>query len=174
MHLLPGADHQPPEDLTPLCLQMFLSIPFLPGKLCKSDLELCLTIFTYQVSWHVARHASPSICSFPPSLSQAHPPLLCFLCLLFLLLIQHPPYPSPAPHTLFLHRGFLLFRLIHSTSDSIRVFSSFILPGAISVLIFSSREQRDISLSPVLLLHLHHHRITHLPAHLHHVWQTLH
>ena len=146
-----------------------------PRWLCKTDLQLCLTIFTYQVSWHAAWHASPSV---PPSLSQAHSPLLRFLCLLLLLLlllllIQHPPYPSPSPHTLLLHWGLLLFRLIHSTSDSILVFSSFILPGAISVVIFSSREQRDISLSSLLLLHLHHHRLAHLPAHMHHVRQTL-
>ena len=104
-------------------------------------------MFTCQVSWHVAGHASSPICPLPLALSQTHPALLLLLGHHFLLLlhVQQPSHPSSVPHTLFLHRRFLLFGIFHSSSHEILIFPAFLFSRAVSFVVFSSREQRNFS-----------------------------
>ena len=132
-------------------------------------------MFTCQVSWHVAGHASSPICPLPLALSQTHPPLLLLLGHHFLLLlhVQQPSHPSSVPHTLFLHRRFLLFGIFDSSSDEVLIFQAFLFSRAVSFVVFSSREQRNFSFSSFFLLHLHHDRAANLSAHLQHVRETV-
>merc|ERR1712107_519501 len=92
---------------------------------------------------------------------------------LLLLHVQQPSHPSSVPHTLFLHRRFLLFGIFDSSSDEILIFPAFLFSRAVSFVVFSSREQRNFSFSSFFLLHLHHDRAANLSAHVQHVRETV-